>query len=337
LTALDAIPRLTAQGKLANPQSVAARNQVKSSYKGVIYGTVFTQDGTPAKGLMLNAHPWGFMLATPFPWAKTNDAGGYRFEHLEWGRYTVFAEDKEAGYSMFITGAGGTPGHPPEVELTAEHPEAEFAVRLPPPAGFVLFHLTNRTTGTPIAGVDVTVMSGDITPKPIFGGGFGTIEPLLVPSDRDLLLHVKSWGFREWEESVGTGKHIRIAPGKCLTLDVQLDPSGPLAVRIPAADENKYRGIRDAKDWRNPYLIVRAQGIEMVGVSDATRPLTIDAALEILEALPDSSWPYGRVVAIQNIGIVSSEDQDSPTLEIRDKLFARLAELGVIVGLWPSA
>ena len=324
-------------GGLACLSSAAAQNQDQSPYKGVIYGTVLTQDGTPAKGLMLNAQPLGVTLAMALPWAKTNDAGAYRFEHLQWGRYTVFGEDKEAGYSMFSTGAGGAAGHPPEVELTAEHPEAEFTVHLPPSAGFVLFHLTNRSTGAPISGVEVTVMSGDAAPKLIYSGGFSLPAPILVPSDRDLLLHVTSWGFQEWEGSVGTGKYIRIAPGNRLTLNVQLQPSNSITERIPAADPKKYQGIHDGKDWRNPYLVVRAEGIEIVGVSDARSPLTIDAAIGILEALPDSAWPYGRVVAIQDVGVVSSENQHSPVVEIRDKLSARLGELGVIVGLWPSA
>ena len=140
--------------------TASAPHQGQSPNKGVIYGTAINPDGTPAKGLMLNAHPLGVILAMPLPWAKTNDAGAYRFEHLPFGRYTVFAEDKEAGYSMFSTGAGSTPGHPPEVELSVEHPEAEFTVHLPPKAGFVLFHLTNRATGAPIAGITLTVMSG---------------------------------------------------------------------------------------------------------------------------------------------------------------------------------
>lgn len=194
--------KLLVFGVLVFLSATAAQNEVRSPNRGVIYGTVLTQEGIPAKGLMLNAHPLGVMLAMPLPWAKTSDTGAYRFEHLPLGRYTVYAEDKEAGYSSFSTGAGGTPGHPPEVELSAEHPEAEFTVHLPPPAGFVLFHLTNRRTGATIAGVQVTVMSGDVHPKPIFGGGFGSTEPLLVPSDLDLLLHVTSWGFREWEHNM---------------------------------------------------------------------------------------------------------------------------------------
>lgn len=316
--------------------SVAAQNQVQSPYKGVIYGTVINQDGTPAKGLTLNALPLGVALGMPLPWTKTNDAGAYRFERLQWGRYTVFAEDKEAGYSMFSTGAGGAAGHPPEVELTAEHPEAEFTVHLPPPAGLVLFHLTNRSTGTPITGVEVTVMSEDITLKTIFSGGFSLPQPILVPSDKDLLLHVTSWGFKEWEQSVGAGKHIRIAPRNRLTLDVQLNPSNSLTARIPSADPKKYQGIHDGKDWRNPCLIVRADGVIISGVNDGN-PLPVKAVAAALEDLPDSAWPYGSVVAVQDYRIASSESE-RPRIEANQMLLEPLlGELGVIAGFRPPA
>ena len=34
--------------------------------------------------------------------------------------------------------------------------------------------------------------------------------------------------------------------------------------RIPAADHQKFKSIRDAKDWSNPYLVVCADGIEVI-------------------------------------------------------------------------
>lgn len=324
---------VAAQGQI---RPIAAQSQVQRPFPGVIYGTAVRQDGSPAKGLKLSAMPLGVALAMALPWTKTNDAGEFRFEHLELGRYTVYAEDKEAGYSMFTTVPRDL-GTRPEVELTPEHPAGELDVHLPPPAGFLRFHLTNRNTGFPLSGIEVTVTSADATPKLIFSGGFSLPDPILVPSDRDLLLHVTSWGFREWEQTVGAGKHIRIAPGNQVTLDVQLEPSNSITARIPAADEKKYQGVSDGKAWRNPYLVVTEKGIEIAGVSNAGGPLTIDAAVAALENLPDSAWPYGRVVAIQEIGVVSSDYQHPHIVELRDKLSARLGELGVIVGLWPSA
>jgi hypothetical protein len=113
-------------------------------------------------------------------------------------------------------------------------------------------------------------MTKEIPPKMIFNGGFSSRQAILVPSDKDLLLHVTSWGFLEWEESTGAGKPINIAPGNSFILDVQLEPSNPLQRRIAGPDPKKYQGISDAKDWRNPYLIIRADGIEVAGVTAMT-------------------------------------------------------------------
>jgi hypothetical protein len=118
---------------------------------------------------------------------------------------------------------------------------------------------------------------------------------------------------------------------------VQLEPSNPLRQRIADADQEKYLGIRAAKDWRNPYLIVRADGIEVVGVTSGRSPIAVDSVAAVLEGLPDSAWPYGLVVAIQDKGVVASETERLRIETNRNLLLGRLNELGVIVGFWPSA
>lgn len=238
-----------------------AQNHPGSPNIGLIYGTVTAHEGPLAKGLILNAEPLGVVLGMALPWTKTDDTGAFRFEHLPLGRYTVFAEDKKEGYSSLSTGVGG--GDPREVELTTEHPEAEFNLLLPPRAGFLLFHLTNQRSGASISEVEVTVMLAENPPKFVFSEGSSSSQPVLVPPNQNLLLHVKSWGFREWDKSVGSGKPIRIAAGDRLLLDVKLEPASPLTGRIPSADQRKYQGIHERKDWRNPYLIVRADGVEI--------------------------------------------------------------------------
>jgi hypothetical protein len=310
-----------------------AQNQGGSPNIGVIYGTVTALDGLPAKGLILNAEPLGVALGMALPWTKTDDTGAFRFEHLSLGRYTVFAVDEEEGYSLFSTGVGGV--HPPEVELTTDHSEAEFDLRLPPKAGFLLFHLTNQSSGASISGVEVTVMLAGNSPKFIFGGGFPSSQAILVPSDQDLLLHVKSWGFREWDKSVGKGKPLRIAPGNRLALDVKLEPANPLTGRIPSADRKKYQGILDGKDWRNPYLIVRTDGIEIAGTASGGSPIPVESVAAALEGLPDSSWPYGLVVAVQKNGVGASEAERSQIEANQMSLEPLLGELGVVVGFRP--
>jgi hypothetical protein len=203
--------------------TAAAQQHDKPHPKGVIYGIAIGQDGRPAKGIGLTAIPLGVPLGTMLPHVKSNDKGEYRFESLPWwGRYTVYAEDEDAGYSHFSTGQGGD-SHPSEVEITPEHAEAEFNVYLPPKAGFVHIHLTNRRTTVGISGMRVVVMPMENPDSPLFTISCSSSQVILVPPDKNLLLHVTSDGFREWDESVGRGKPIHLSSGTRLTLDVQLD------------------------------------------------------------------------------------------------------------------
>ena len=193
--------------------------------KGVIYGIAIGQDGQPAKGIGLTAFPLGVALGAMLPHTKTNEAGKYRFENVPWwARYTVYAEDEEAGYSSFSTGQAGD-SRPPEVELTPEHPEAELRVLLPPRAGFIQVHLTNQKTGAGISGMRVALMSTETPASPLFTMSCYSNKVVLIPPDKNLLLHISSDGFREWNESIGKGKPIRLASGGRLKIDVQLEPT----------------------------------------------------------------------------------------------------------------
>ena len=204
--------------------TAVAQQPDKPHPKGVIYGIAIGQDGQPAKGIGLTARPLGVPLGTMLPHVKSTDKGEYRFESLPWwGRYTVYAEDNDAGYSVFSTGEGRD--EPPEVELTPEHPVAEMKVHFPPKAGFVQIHLTNRQTTVGISGMRVVVMPMENPDSPLFTMSCYSNRVILVPPDKNLLLHVTSDGFREWDESVGRGKPIHLSSGTRLTLAVQLEPS----------------------------------------------------------------------------------------------------------------
>jgi hypothetical protein len=164
-------------------------------------------------------------LGAVLPHTTTNERGEYRFVNLAWwGRYTVCAEDEEAGYSTFSTGCIGQ-SQPPEVEITPERPEAELRVHLPPKAGFLRVNLTNRRTGAAIPAMRVVVTTSGNPPSLIFSMSCSSTKVVLLQPDKDVLLHVTSDGFREWTESVGRGKPLRLASGTRLTLDVQLEPS----------------------------------------------------------------------------------------------------------------
>lgn len=192
--------------------------------KGSILGHVVDQNNQPARGIVLEATPLGGMLATVLPSAKTDENGNYRIAAPWWGRYTVYAEDQNAGYSLFATGMSN-PDHPAEVTISPDHPEAEFNFQLPAKAGFLHFHLTDAKTGSPIHGIEVSVSLAEQPPRPIYSSGTSADKPFLVPSDKDVLIHVTSRGYKEWDQSAGKGKAIRLAPGAKLSFDITLEPA----------------------------------------------------------------------------------------------------------------
>ena len=87
------------------------------------------------------------------------------------------------------------------------------------------------------------------------------------------------------------------------------DPSVVLQA-IPQADPAQYEQIRDTKKWRNPYLIVRADGVALYDSADSAEILLkTDEVLPALARMPASNWPYGRVVAAAEVGFRSSEQE----------------------------
>jgi Carboxypeptidase regulatory-like domain len=197
------------------PLVIGSAEQKKGT--GVIYGTVVSQNGQPGKRISLYAEPLD--VGGQFPNTRSNDRGEYRFENLPWGRYTVSAEDDDAGYSGDVIDDSSQPS----VEISRERPNAEFRVVLPSKAGLLQIHLTNRRTGAAIPWMGVTVAPME-EPRRSRDHTCKSSELILVPPDRNLILHITAGGFREWDESAGTGKLIFVPSGTRLTLTVQLDP-----------------------------------------------------------------------------------------------------------------
>jgi hypothetical protein len=104
-----------------------------------------------------------------------------------------------------------------------------------------------------------------------------------------------------------------------------LDPS------IPQSDPKTYAAVEDAKDWKNPFLIVGANGIEIVTAGDRQAPVAIEALAEALTKLPATAWPYGRVVAAR-----TSANGDAPAPDTEARIEEALQPLRVVVEWWPS-
>ena len=85
--------------------------------------------------------------------------------------------------------------------------------------------------------------------------------------------------------------------------------SSELDRRIPAANPGQYEHV-DAKNWRNPYLIVVRDGVTLISdaIAGGEKTITLDQLRDSLKALPVSAWPYGRVVGYQEIVVRSGDD-----------------------------
>jgi hypothetical protein len=88
------------------------------------------------------------------------------------------------------------------------------------------------------------------------------------------------------------------------------DPAAQLQ-SIPAADPGKYAHMHDMKNWRNPYILIRADGVGLLDMADnAEIVLKPEELLPALAKLPATAWPYGRVIAVSANGIRGGSEQD---------------------------
>jgi hypothetical protein len=72
----------------------------------------------------------------------------------------------------------------------------------------------------------------------------------------------------------------------------------PRLQSVPAADAQVYKKV-NLKAWKNPYVIVRSDGVGLLDVTNNEEHiLKMDELPEALAKLPASAWPYGRVVAL---------------------------------------
>jgi hypothetical protein len=107
--------------------------------------------------------------------------------------------------------------------------------------------------------------------------------------------------------------------------------------QIPAADPQKYAGLRDMKAWRNPYLIVRVDGVGLLDVSNNEQQIVNpDRLSEALAKLPTSAWPYGRIVAIQEINTSGSEEDKATLRKNRALVAGALESIQVLIKWVPS-
>jgi hypothetical protein len=124
--------------------------------------------------------------------------------------------------------------------------------------------------------------------------------------------------------------------------DAEKDASQPSAYariqQIPPADPAKYNNTPSFKSWRNPYLIIRKDGVGLLDVADnEERLIKLDDLPQALAQLPASAWPYGRVVAVTESGVSGSTEDTVLIRKNRGIVLGTLESMHVLVSMGPSA
>jgi hypothetical protein len=115
---------------------------------------------------------------------------------------------------------------------------------------------------------------------------------------------------------------------------------GRLNARIGPANPQRYKSIHDARKWRNPILVIRRDGIDVISKSlpSGQRTVALTDLQRTLIDLPVTAWPYGRVAAVQEIGLHPADLSDGwQIVDNRNVTLAILKTLQVTVEGWPSA
>jgi hypothetical protein len=106
---------------------------------------------------------------------------------------------------------------------------------------------------------------------------------------------------------------------------------------IPAADSSKFPKYDHMADWKNPYFVVRDDGIGLVDLSNhEVHILTPEQVPAELASLGSGAWPYGRVVLVTQAIPKDANDQTKAVIrKNRALLVGTLKELNVQMQEFP--
>jgi hypothetical protein len=124
---------------------------------------------------------------------------------------------------------------------------------------------------------------------------------------------------------------------------------------VPPPSKSRYMAIRSLSDWENPYLTVQQNMATLhvtqadtnpsqLGTGGMLRPVSArrqDLTVRVsdlpaaLNAVPENSWPYGRVVAIEEAHDTPASARPAVRRNIESAI-KTLGDLGVVVYEWPE-
>lgn len=125
---------------------------------------------------------------------------------------------------------------------------------------------------------------------------------------------------------------------------------------VPPPSKSRYMAVRSISGWENPYLTVQANMSTLhvtladanptqIGVGGMLRPVSArrqDVTIRLadlpdaLSAVPEASWPYGRVVAIEEAHGTPQSEEPAVRRNVENTL-KTLNDLGVVVYDWTES
>jgi hypothetical protein len=139
----------------------------------------------------------------------------------------------------------------------------------------------------------------------------------------------------------------------------QLDNYAQQLDAIPPPAKTRYMAVTSSARWQNPFLTIHSDTVDLripappppparrtrrsrrkrthrpVAPLWQTTTLSLDALPAALAALPESNWPYGRVIATED----DLSGPSSTKVQVRrneEKVLNLLNNLGVVTYEWPQ-
>jgi len=143
-----------------------------------------------------------------------------------------------------------------------------------------------------------------------------------------------------------TGTHAAASPQEMEAARQQMES-------IPLPSKSRYLAVRTLTAWENPYLTVQDNMVTLhvtmadpnpsdIGQGGMLRPVgarrqdlnvRVSDLPAALNAVPENTWPYGRVIAIEEAHDIPAADRPQ-VRRTTEAVIKSLSDLGVVVYEW---
>jgi hypothetical protein len=163
-------------------------------------------------------------------------------------------------------------------------------------------------------------------------------------------------GCRKEEQAVSqAAANAATAEHRAQAASAERDQQRAELARIALPTKSRYVDVHEPGSWINPFISVDTKMVNLritladantstIGQGGILRPsaarrqeVQIDPKnlTEALIALPESAWPYGRVVAIEESPLADKKQRVAIRRQI-EATIQQLNDLGVVVDEWPA-